>query len=146
MVKQWHSFSMASMTLRIKTFGGVAVAVLAAAGATVPASILFAGTASAYCYSAECVPNVARNVVEGAPCVPQPRRAFAFGLEPDGGTVVCNAAGVWAAAGPLIGVYNVTTPCPALNLSAQGSDGIPLQCTDMGFGQLQWAHRVAIPG
>ena len=121
------------------------MAALAVAGATLPASILFAGTASAYCYSADCVPNVARNVVEGAPCVPQPRRAFAFGLKPDGGTVVCNAAGVWAAAGPLIGVYNVTQPCPALNLSAQGSDGIALQCAAMG-AQLRWAHRVAIPG
>ena len=145
MAKWWHSFGMASVTLRIKTFGGVAVAVLAAA-ASLPASILFAGTASAYCYSAECVPNVARNVAEGAPCVPQPRRAFAFGLEPDGGTVVCNAAGVWAAAGPLIGVYDVTQPCPALNASAQGADGIALQCADMGGGQLRWAHRVAVPG
>ncbi len=108
----------------MKTLGGVAVAVLAAAGASLSASILSAGTASAYpCYSAECVPNVARNVIEGAPCVPEPRRIFAFGLEPDGGTVVCNAAGVWAAAGPLIGVYNVPMPCPSLGLSAQGSDG-----------------------
>lgn len=134
------------MTLRIKTFGGVAVAVLAVAGASLPASIMFAGTASAYCYSADCVPNVARNVTEGSPCVLQPRRAFAFGLEPDGGTVVCNAAGVWVAAGPLVGVYNVAQPCPALNLSAQGADGIALQCADMGGGQLRWAHRLGIPG
>jgi hypothetical protein len=54
---------------------------------------------------------------------------------------VCNAAGTWAAAGLLIGVYNVTMPCPALNLSAQGSDGIALQCLDLAFGSLQWAHR-----
>ena len=110
------------------------------------ASILSAGTASAYpCYSAECVPNVARNVIEGAPCVPEPRRIFAFGLEPDGGTVVCNAAGVWAAAGPLIGVYNVPMPCPSLGLSAQGSDGVALQCAAQGT-QLRWAHRAGIPG
>ena len=87
------------------------------------------------------MPNVARNVVQGGPCVPQPRRAFAYGLEPNGATVVCNAAGTWAAAGPLIGVYNVTMRCPALNLSAQGSDGIALQCLDLGVGDLQWAHR-----
>ena len=55
-------------------------------------------------------------------------------------------AGVWAAAGPLIEVYNVVQPCPALNLSAQGADGIALQCFDMGGGRLLWAHRLAIPG
>ena len=43
--------------------------------------------------------------------------------------------------GPAIGVYNVTLPCPSLNLSAQGADGIALQCSDLGGGQLQWAHR-----
>ncbi len=134
------------MTVRIGTFRGLAGAVLAA-GALLPTSILVAGTASAdWCYSADCVPNVARNVTAGAPCVPQPRRAFAYGLEPNGATVVCNSAGVWAAAGPLVGVYNVTMPCPALNLSAQGSDGIALQCAELGFGDLQWAHRTDIPG
>jgi hypothetical protein len=107
-----------------------------------PTSILFADNASAdWCYSADCVPNVARNVIAGAPCAPQPRRAFAYGLEPTGGTVICNPAGTWAPAGPLIGVYNVTTACPALNLSAQGSDGIALQCLDLGYGSLRWAHR-----
>ena len=137
---------MASTTPRIQTSVGVAAAVLAVAGASLSASILSAGKASAYpCYSAECVPNVARNVIEGAPCVPEPRRIFAFGLEPDGGTVVCNAAGVWAGAGPLIGVYNVTLPCPSLNLSAQGSDGVALQCAAVGT-QLRWAHRAGIPG
>ena len=134
------------MTVRIGAFRGLAGAVLAA-GALLPTSTLVAGTASAdWCYSADCVPYVARNVTAGAPCVPQPRRAFAYGLEPNGGTVVCNSAGVWAAAGPLVGVYNVTMPCPALNLSAQGSDGIALQCAELGFGDLQWAHRTDIPG
>ena len=134
------------MTVGVRTSRRL-MGVVLGMSAVLPASIMFAGNASAVpCYSAECVPNVARNVVEGAPCVPQPRRAFAFGLEPDGGTVVCNAAGVWAAAGPLIGVYNVSQPCPALDLSAQGSDGIALMCADMGAGMLRWAHRLAIPG
>jgi hypothetical protein len=134
------------MTVRIGTLRGLMGAVLAT-GALLPTSILVTGNASAgWCYSADCVPNVARNVTEGAPCAPQPRRAFAYGLQPDGATVVCNAAGVWAAAGPLVGVYNVTMPCPALNLSAQGADGIALQCAEMGYGDLQWAHRVDIPG
>lgn len=115
------------------------------AGALLPTSVLFAGNASAVpCYSAECVPNVARNVVAGSPCVPQPRRLFAYGLEPDGSTVVCNAAGVWVAAGPLVGVYNVAMPCPALNLSAQGSDGVALQCLDMGVSRYKWAHRASL--
>jgi len=35
-----------------------------------------------------------------------------------GGTVICNAAGTWASAGALIGVYNV-----------------------LAYGTLQWGHR-----
>jgi hypothetical protein len=50
------------------------------AGGLVAASITLAGTASAYCYDPDCVPNVTRNVVQGA---------------------------VWAPAGPLIGVYDI---------------------------------------
>jgi hypothetical protein len=130
------------MTARIVR--GLLGAVLAA-GALLPTSVLLAGNASAdSCYSADCVPNVARNVGAGGPCVPQPRRAFAYGLQPDGATVVCNAAGVWVAAGPLIGVYNVTMPCPSLNLSAQGSDGVALQCLDLGVSRLEWAHRASL--
>ena len=114
-------------------------------GALLPTSITLAGTASAEpCYSADCVPNVARNVTQGAPCVPLPRRAFAYGLQPDRATVICSAAGVWAPAGPLIGVYNVALPCPALNLSAQGSDGVALQCLDQGVAKFRWSHRTDI--
>jgi hypothetical protein len=122
------------------------VAAFVAASAVLPLSVPFAGSASAYCYAAECVPNVARNVVEGTPCVVHPRRAFAFGLDSAGGTLVCNAGGVWAATGPLVGVYNVAMACPAVGLSAQGSDGVPLQCMDMGGGELTWAHRLPFPG
>ncbi|OBB08994.1 hypothetical protein A5662_08940 [Mycobacteriaceae bacterium 1482268.1] len=129
------------MTVRIDVFRSVVGAALAA-GALLPTSVVVAGNSAAVpCYSADCVPNVARNVVAGGPCVPQPRRAFAYGLEPDGGTVICNAAGVWEATGPLVGVYNVAMPCPALNLSAQGSDGIALQCLETGVTRLRWAHR-----
>jgi hypothetical protein len=122
------------------------IAAVAAGFSMIPVSIPFAGNASAYCYAAECVPNVARNVVEGTPCVVHPRRAYAFGLDASGGTLVCNAGGMWAPAGPLIGVYNVALACPAVGLSAQGSDGIPLQCMDMGGGDLRWAHRLPFPG
>lgn len=127
-----------------RLIGGLAGLVMGAS-ALLPTSVGLAGNASADpCYSAECVPNVARNVVEGGPCVPQPRRAFAYGLEADGATVVCNAAGVWVAAGPLVGVYDVAMPCPALNLSAQGADGVALQCLDMGVSRLKWAHRASL--
>jgi hypothetical protein len=108
------------------------------------ASIPLAGSASAYCDSADCVPNVARNVAQGAPCVPH--KAFDLGLDSGGGTFVCNTTGVWAPVGPLIGVHNVAVPCPALNVSAQGSDGVPFQCVDMGGGALRWAHRPDTPG
>lgn len=123
--------------------GLVGAGVLAAA-ALVP-FLAIPGTASADpCYSADCVPNVARGVGVGGPCAPQPRRAFAFGLQADGSTVVCSAAGVWVSAGPLVGVYNVTTPCPSLNLSAQGSDGVALQCLDQGVDDLEWSHRASL--
>jgi hypothetical protein len=96
--------------------------------------------ASAVCYSAECVPNVARDVVGGAPC--KPGKYFNYGLGRNGETFVCNKIGVWTPAGPLIGVYNVALDCPQLNVSAQGSDGVAFVCADMGGGHLRWAHRV----
>jgi hypothetical protein len=129
------------MTTRLARGLGAAVLV---SGALLPVSIPVAGDAFGVpCYEAQCVPNVARDVVEGGACAPQPRRAFAYGLEPDGGTVVCSAAGVWVAAGPLVGVYNVSTGCPTLNLSAQGSDGIALQCLETGLDTLRWSHRAS---
>jgi hypothetical protein len=53
------------------------------AGGLVAASITLAGTASAYCYDPDCVPNVTTNAVQG------------------------DTTGVWAPAGPLIGVYDI---------------------------------------
>ncbi len=134
------------MTIRTNTFRRMTVAVATFAVA-IPVSVMLAANGSAYgCYEAACVPNLARNVAEGAPCDPLPRRAFAFGLEPDGGTVVCNPAGQWVAAGPLVGVYNVAQQCPSPGLSAQGQDGIALMCADSGSGALRWSHRVEVPG
>jgi hypothetical protein len=134
------------MTRRTKAFRRMVAAVATFAGA-VPASIVFAGGASAYgCYEAACVPNVVAGVAQGAPCDPLPRRLFAFGLEPDGATAVCSPSGQWVAAGALVGVYNVTQHCPSPGLSAQGQDGIALVCADMGGGALRWSHRVDIPG
>ncbi|KUI22621.1 hypothetical protein AU193_20730 [Mycobacterium sp. GA-1285] len=107
---------------------------------TTAASIAVAPNASAVCYSADCVPNVARNVVEGTPC--KPGKYFNYGLGPDGATFVCNRVGVWTPAGPLIGIHNVAMDCPGQDLSAQGSDGVAFVCTDMGGGHLRWAHRI----
>ncbi len=87
------------MTVGIGLVRGLAAAAVAAG--VLETAVAFAGNASADlgCYSPECAPNVARGVAEGAACDPLPRRAFAYGLEPDdGSTVVCNPAGVWTAA------------------------------------------------
>jgi hypothetical protein len=105
----------------------------------VAAATPLAGPASAVCYTADCVPNVARNVMAGGPCVPG--KYFNYGLDAGGGTLVCAGVGVWSAAGPLIGIYNVALPCKTPGTSAQGSDGVAFMCADMGGGQLRWAHR-----
>jgi len=115
----------------------------AAAAATLTAlatTLLAAPDAQAVCYSADCVPNVARNVVAGAPCTPG--KYFNYGLGAAGETYVCNKIGVWTPAGPLIGIHNVAMDCSQLNASAQGSDGVAFVCVDMGGGHLRWAHRI----
>ena len=106
----------------------------------VASAISMAGPASAVCYSADCVPNVARNVLPNAPCTPG--KFFNYGIDAGGGTLVRNKVGVWTATGPLIGIYNVATPCPTLGTSAQGSDGVAFACSAIGGGtSLRWAHR-----
>ena len=115
-------------------------AVAAATLGAVATSLVAAPDAEAVCYSAECVPNVARDVVGGAPCTPG--KYFNYGLGAAGETYVCNRIGVWTPAGPLIGIYNVALDCPQLNASAQGSDGVAFVCADMGGGHLRWAHRI----
>jgi hypothetical protein len=47
------------------------------------------------------------------------------------------------AAGPLVGVYNVTMPYPSLN-AAQGSDGVAPRCLDQGISHLEWSHRASL--
>jgi hypothetical protein len=125
----------------VSRFFAVPVLVCGLTAAVVP----FAGNASAIpCDAADCVPNVARNVIQGAPCVPG--KFYAFGLAADSATLVCSTAGVWAPAGPLVGVREVALPCYApLGSSAQGPDGIPLLCADIN-AMTRWAHRVDTPG
>src|SRR5262245_44608453 len=100
------------------------IAVPAVAGVLIAALITPAGPASALCDAADCVANVARNVVGGAPCVPQP--VFDFGLDANSRTFVCARTGTWLPTGPLVGLREVALPCDAIDQSAQDSNGIPL--------------------
>lgn len=113
------------------------------AGALIAALITPAGDASAFCDAADCVANVARNVVGGAPCVPQPE--FDFGLDSKSRTFVCARTGTWLSAGPLVGLRDVAQPCDAKDQSAQDSNGIPLLCASIN-GSLRWANRADTPG
>lgn len=108
------------------------------------AVIPVAGKASAYCDAADCVPNVARNVVGGAPCVPQP--AYDFGLSADSRTFVCTTAGTWQPVGRLVGLRSVGLPCDAVNDSAQDSAGNALFCAQLSPVTLRWNNRADTPG
>jgi hypothetical protein len=122
------------MVIRKKLFSVASASILA-----VSSMIWLATPAAAVCNSADCVPNVTRDVVPNAPCLP--RKYFNYGFDASGGTLVCNKIGVWTVTGPLVGVYNVSLRCATFATSAQGSDGVAFQCLDMGGGGLRWAHR-----
>lgn len=113
------------------------------AGVLIAALITASGAASAFCDAANCVANVARNVVGGAPCVPQPE--FDFGLDSNSRTFVCARTGTWLPAGPLVGLREVALPCDAKDQSAQDSNGIPLFCASIN-ASLRWANRADTPG
>jgi hypothetical protein len=111
------------------------------------AAIPLAGEASAACDAVECVPNVARNVVAGAPCTPAP--SFVFGVNADG-TLICASQGMWVRVGPLVGTREVSQPCDRAGDTAQqplaGNDlqlmrtpGVPLRCADTN-GALRWVN------
>ena len=119
----------------------IAVAVLASG--LIAALITPAGTASAFCDAADCVPNVTRNVVEGTPCVSHP--LYDFGLDPNARTFVCATTGAWRPAGSLIGLREVALPCDAIAESAQDPNGIPLICAQIN-ASLRWANRGDTPG
>jgi hypothetical protein len=113
----------------------------------ITATMPLAGEASADCDAAECVPNVARGVVEGAPCAPSP--SFVFGFDSDLRTLICAADGMWVRVGPLVGEREVALPCERPGDTAQeplaGNDlqprttGIPLKCGYVNGG-LRWVH------
>src|SRR5262249_37191426 len=104
--------------------------------------------ASAACDAMDCVPNVARNVVEGAPCTPRP--SFVFGVDSNLNTLICASQGMWLRVGPLVGEREVTMPCDRAGDTAQqpraGNDlqllrtlGVPLRCAEVN-GALRWVN------
>lgn len=114
----------------------------------ITAAISLAGESSAACDAVDCVPNVARNVVEGAPCAPAP--SFVFGLDANRGTLICASQGVWVRVGPLVGEREVTQPCDRPGDTAQqplaGNDlqlmrtpGVPLRCAELN-NALRWVN------
>jgi hypothetical protein len=120
------------------------VAVLILACGMIASLVPVAGKASAYCDAPDCVPNVARNIVEGAPCVPQPE--YDFGLDANSRTFVCATSGSWLLAGPLVGLREVALPCYTMNDSAQDPNGIPLICARLNPVTLRWNNRADTPG
>ncbi|MBX7455656.1 hypothetical protein GR927_47410 [Mycolicibacterium sp. 3033] len=118
------------------------IAALVLACGIIAAPIPVAGNASAFCDAADCVQNVARNVVEGTPCEPRP--VYDFGLGSDSRTFVCATTGTWLPAGRLVGLRQHALPCDVMNESAQDPDGIPQICAQIN-GQLRWANRTDTP-
>jgi len=124
------------------------VAVSAVTCALITAAIPLAGQTSAACDAADCVPNVARNVVEGAPCTPRP--SFVFGFDSELRTLICASQGVWVGVGPLVGEREVTMACDRAGDTAQqplaGNDlqlmrtqGVPLRCAAVN-AVLRWVN------
>lgn len=124
------------------------IAALAATCGFITAAISLAGEASAVCDSAACVPNVAQNVVAGAPCTPRP--SFVFGSDSNGSTLICASQGMWVRVGPLVGEREVTQPCNSAGDTAQqplaGNDlqlmrtpGVPLRCAKIN-NALRWVN------
>jgi hypothetical protein len=114
----------------------------------ISAAIPLAGEASAACDSVDCVPNVARGVVAGAPCTPSP--SYVFGLDADRNTLICASQGMWVRVGPLVGEREVALPCDLAGATAQqplaGNDlqlmrtpGVPLRCAEVN-GALRWVN------
>jgi hypothetical protein len=124
------------------------VAVPTVACGLIATAISLADKSAAACDSADCVPNVARNVVAGAPCAPRP--SFVFGLDAGAGTLICTPQGVWVPVGRLVGEREVTMPCFTTGDTAQqplaGNDlqlmrtpGVPLKCAQIN-SRLQWVN------
>lgn len=123
------------------------IVVAAAVVGLLTAALPLAGTASASCGSASCLPNVARNVAAGMPCTPSMN--FVFGLDAANNTVICSTGGTWVATGPLTGEAAPGLRCAPLGATAQTRlsgntlqtqvPGIPLQCVGQP-GAGKWVH------
>jgi hypothetical protein len=124
------------------------IAASAVACGLITTAISLAGELSAVCDAADCVPNVARNVVGGAPCAPRP--SFVFGFDSNLGTLICASQGVWVRVGALVGEREVAQPCDRPGETAQqplaGNDlqllrtpGVPLRCAEIKSA-LRWVN------
>jgi len=103
--------------------------VFALASGFVAAPLVTAGGASALpttCDGIPCVPGVAKNAVEGQPCISATR--YPFGVDSSGSTLICAQVGRWVTTSPLVGVRTVTAPCDGVDGTAQSPDGLPLSC------------------
>ena len=112
------------------------MAVLALACGFTAAPLMAAGPASglppSFCDGADCVPYVDRDVAAGSSCHFQSR--YPFGLDAEGGTLICNAMNEWVPTAPLIGVRFDRAPCDGSKPGmAQGPDGIPLSCDGLAW-------------
>lgn len=107
------------------------LAVVALAGGLIAAPMTGAGYASGspwspWCDGQDCVPYVARNVVQGDPCVK--RAHYVFGFDSSGSTLICTGDGEWVQSVPLIGVRTLRAPCYGSEGAAQTADGVPMSC------------------
>jgi len=111
------------------------VTVLALTCGFMAAPVMAAGTASgtpSQCDGANCVPYVARNVAQDAPC--DVRTRYVFGLDSSSGaTLLCAAVGKWVPSKPLVGVRPLGAPCDQSEGAAQSPDGIPMTCVSQGW-------------
>jgi hypothetical protein len=89
--------------------------------------------------SADCVPNVDHNAVQGQPC--HSWTQYPFGLDANGNALICTSysagytdatgiqwKGAWSSAPPLIGMRDPGTPCSGSSEAAQSPDGKPMIC------------------
>ena len=113
----------------------ILTAVLALACGFVAAPVMAAGNASgdpSSCDGAGCVPYVAHDVAQGAPC--SVRTRYDFGLDSSSGsTLLCAAVGKWTQSRPLVGVRPLGAPCYGSAGAAQSPDGIPMACDGQGW-------------
>jgi hypothetical protein len=112
------------------------IASSAVACGLITAAISLASESSAVCDAADCVPNVARNVVAGAPCAP--RASFVFGFDAESRTLICASQGTWVSVGPLVGEREVTQRCNDCDSRGTLKDKAPCPSCDGSAIGIGW--------